>query len=141
MLADLRAEIADRVAAGRRHHQDMPARHARIEQPELVVLGAADVGQRGQAEVDRIDQEAGPLGRRIGLDVFGAVHREHREAILPAQATTLERGGSLASALYLGVIGLGAIGSRVANCAIELGMKVYGYDPYISIDAAWNLSS
>ena len=41
----------------------------------------------------------------------------------------------------LGIIGLGAIGSRVANCAIELGMKVYGYDPYISIDAAWNLSS
>ena len=41
----------------------------------------------------------------------------------------------------LGVIGLGAIGSRVANCAIELGMEVYGYDPYISIDAAWNLSS
>ena len=41
----------------------------------------------------------------------------------------------------LGVIGLGAIGSRVANCAIALGMEVYGYDPYISIDAAWNLSS
>ena len=41
----------------------------------------------------------------------------------------------------LGVIGLGAIGSRVANCAIELGMEVYGYDPYISIEAAWNLSS
>ena len=41
----------------------------------------------------------------------------------------------------LGVVGLGAIGSRVANCAIALGMEVYGYDPYISIDAAWNLSS
>lgn len=41
----------------------------------------------------------------------------------------------------LGVIGLGAIGSRVANRAIQLGMEVYGYDPYISIDAAWNLSS
>ena len=40
----------------------------------------------------------------------------------------------------LGVIGLGAIGSRVANCALALGMEVYGYDPYISIDAAWNLS-
>ena len=40
----------------------------------------------------------------------------------------------------LGIIGLGAIGSRVANCALALGMEVYGYDPYISIDAAWNLS-
>lgn len=40
----------------------------------------------------------------------------------------------------LGVIGLGAIGVKVANMAVHLGMDVYGYDPYISIDAAWNLS-
>ena len=41
----------------------------------------------------------------------------------------------------LGVIGLGAIGGPLANAAISLGMKVYGYDPYISIDAAWHLDS
>ena len=40
----------------------------------------------------------------------------------------------------LGVIGLGAIGARVANAAVSLGMEVLGYDPYISIDAAWSLS-
>lgn len=40
----------------------------------------------------------------------------------------------------LGVIGLGAIGVQVANAAISLGMEVYGYDPYISIAGAWNLS-
>ncbi|MDY4771673.1 MAG: phosphoglycerate dehydrogenase [Lachnospiraceae bacterium] len=40
----------------------------------------------------------------------------------------------------LGIIGLGAIGAMVANAAVHLGMDVYGYDPYISIDAAWNLS-
>ena len=40
----------------------------------------------------------------------------------------------------LGIIGLGAIGAMVANAASSLGMEVYGYDPYISIDAAWNLS-
>ncbi len=40
----------------------------------------------------------------------------------------------------LGVIGLGAIGQKIANAAVELGMEVYGYDPYLSIDAAWNLS-
>lgn len=40
----------------------------------------------------------------------------------------------------LGIIGLGAIGAMVANSASLLGMEVYGYDPYISIDAAWNLS-
>lgn len=41
----------------------------------------------------------------------------------------------------LGVIGLGAIGAKVANAAIELGMDVYGYDPYVSVGAAWNISS
>lgn len=40
----------------------------------------------------------------------------------------------------LGVIGLGAIGIRVANAALALGMDVYGYDPYLSIGAAWDLS-
>ena len=64
----------------------------------------------------------------------------------PAMAKTVEKGkkqfvGNEIKGKTLGVIGLGAIGSRVANCAIALGMEVYGYDPYISIDAAWNLSS
>ena len=40
----------------------------------------------------------------------------------------------------LGVIGLGAIGALVANIALELGMTVYGYDPFMSVDAAWQLS-
>lgn len=40
----------------------------------------------------------------------------------------------------LGVIGLGAIGILVANAAAALGMEVYGYDPYISVNAAWKLS-
>lgn len=40
----------------------------------------------------------------------------------------------------LGIIGLGAIGVHVANAAIKLGMEVYGYDPYISVDAAWGMS-
>ena len=40
----------------------------------------------------------------------------------------------------LGVIGLGAVGALVANIALELGMTVYGYDPFMSVDAAWRLS-
>lgn len=40
----------------------------------------------------------------------------------------------------LGVIGLGAIGVRVANAANALGMRVLGYDPFISVEAAWSLS-
>lgn len=40
----------------------------------------------------------------------------------------------------LGVIGLGAIGVLVANAAANLGMEVYGFDPYLSVDSAWNLN-
>ena len=48
--------------------------------------------------------------------------------------------GTEISGKKLGVIGLGAIGVLVANAAIHLGMDVYGYDPYISINAAWGLN-
>ncbi len=41
----------------------------------------------------------------------------------------------------LGVVGLGAIGARIAQDAMALGMTVYGYDPYLSVEAAWRLSS
>lgn len=40
----------------------------------------------------------------------------------------------------LGVIGLGAVGALVANAAVELGMVVWGFDPFMSVDAAWRLS-
>ena len=38
------------------------------------------------------------------------------------------------------MVGLGAIGALVANAALDLGMVVYGYDPFMSVDAAWRLS-
>ena len=49
--------------------------------------------------------------------------------------------GSEIAGKTLGVIGLGAIGGPLANNALKLGMSVYGFDPYISIDAAWHLDS
>ena len=49
--------------------------------------------------------------------------------------------GSEIAGKILGVIGLGAIGARIANDARRLGMNVLGYDPYVSIEAAWNISS
>jgi D-3-phosphoglycerate dehydrogenase len=49
--------------------------------------------------------------------------------------------GSEIAGKTLGVIGLGAIGSMVANMALELGMKVAGFDPALSVEAAWRLSS
>ena len=48
--------------------------------------------------------------------------------------------GSEIAGKTLGVIGLGAVGAKIANTALSLGMDVYGYDPYISVDAAWHLS-
>lgn len=50
-------------------------------------------------------------------------------------------GGSEIAGKTLGVVGLGAIGSMVANMALEMGMKVAGYDPALSVEAAWRLSS
>jgi D-3-phosphoglycerate dehydrogenase len=49
--------------------------------------------------------------------------------------------GTEISGMTLGVVGLGAIGALVANMALELGMKVAGFDPAISIESAWRLSS
>lgn len=49
--------------------------------------------------------------------------------------------GSEIAGKTLGVIGLGAIGARIANDVRRLGMNVLGYDPYVSIEAAWNISS
>ena len=51
-----------------------------------------------------------------------------------------EFAGTELSGKKLGVIGLGAIGNLVANAAVHFGMEVYGYDPYISVNWAWNLS-
>ena len=49
--------------------------------------------------------------------------------------------GSEITGMTLGVVGLGAIGAMVANMALELGMNVVGYDPAISVESAWRLSS
>ena len=49
--------------------------------------------------------------------------------------------GSEITGMTLGVVGLGAIGAMVANMALELGMKVAGFDPAISVESAWRLSS
>ena len=60
-------------------------------------------------------------------------------------AKTVEKGkskfaGCEIQGKTLGVIGLGAIGGLVANIAVRLGMKVVGCDPFLSVDAAWNLN-
>lgn len=78
-------------------------------------------------------------------DVVGGIEwaKENASNADIAKAAEKEKkkfAGTEISGKKLGIIGLGAIGVKVANAAINLGMEVYGYDPYLSVDAAWNLS-
>ena len=80
-------------------------------------------------------------------DVIGGVEWVHSIADKGAEVpAAVEKGkasfiGPEIAGKTLGVVGLGAIGAKIANTAIELGMKVYGFDPFLSVDAAWQLSS
>ena len=78
-------------------------------------------------------------------DVVGGIEWCRENAEDPNIAKTTEKSkkafaGHEILGKKLGVIGLGAIGAEVANAAAALGMEVYGYDPFISVNAAWMLS-
>ncbi len=78
-------------------------------------------------------------------DIVGGIGwcRDHREDASIAKAAEKSKkafAGREIRGKKLGVIGLGAIGAEVANAAAALGMEVYGYDPYISVNGAWMLS-
>ena len=78
-------------------------------------------------------------------DVIGGIDwvKEHEtDADLAKAAEKAKKAfaGTEIQGKKLGVIGLGAIGVLVANAAVHLGMDVYGYDPYVSVDSAWKLS-
>ena len=74
-----------------------------------------------------------------GVNWVGSV-KEDSEVAKLVEKKKSKFAGSEIQGKKLGVIGLGAIGVLVANAANRLGMEVYGFDPYISVDAAWNLS-
>ena len=78
-------------------------------------------------------------------DIIGGVNWVKTIKDEPDVAKLVEKGkkqfaGTEIKGKKIGVIGLGAIGVLVANAANRLGMTVYGYDPFISVDSAWNLS-
>ena len=78
-------------------------------------------------------------------DVIGGVnwvkeHAKEQDIAKNAEKQKKHYAGTEIAGKKLGVIGLGAIGVLVANAAIHLGMEVFGYDPYVSVDAAWQLS-
>ena len=79
-------------------------------------------------------------------DILGGIEWVKENAADPTIATTAEKAkkafaGTEILGKKLGVIGLGAIGQKIANSAVDLGMEVYGFDPYLSVDAALRLSS
>ena len=78
-------------------------------------------------------------------DIIGGVNwvQEYEEEGDIAKITEKKKkafAGTEIQGKKLGVIGLGAIGVLVANAAVHLGMEVYGYDPFVSVDSAWRLS-
>lgn len=81
-------------------------------------------------------------------DIIGGINWVSELAAADGQgiAAKIEKGksqfaGAELMGKTLGVIGLGAIGYKLANAALSMGMRVLGYDPFISIDSAWRLSS
>ena len=78
-------------------------------------------------------------------DIPGALNWVREQAASGVEVSTVVEKGKSAFVgpeifrKTLGVVGLGAIGSLVANAAIQLGMDVYGYDPFLSVDAALRL--
>ena len=78
-------------------------------------------------------------------DIIGGIRwvqseRQNEDLEQLAEKQKKQFAGNEIKGKKLGVIGLGAIGILVANAASALGMEVYGYDPYISVNAAWKLS-
>lgn len=82
------------------------------------------------------------LASRPVLDAIPWAHKlGGADVSLQTEAGKNHFAGSELLGKSIGVIGLGAVGSRVAKAASDLGMKVIGYDPYISVEHAWQLSN
>lgn len=85
----------------------------------------------------------GSRGIKSGIDHVKTLHDVNDAAELhkTLEAQKKQFAGNELMGKTLGIVGLGAIGSLVADMALALGMKVIGYDPALSIEAAWRLSS
>ena len=78
-----------------------------------------------------------------GIDYVNQIDADQEKSALNAQVEAAKKQfkGSELNGRTLGIVGLGAIGSMVADMALGLGMQVLGYDPALSVEAAWRLSS
>ena len=114
--------------------------HAEYAKKGIVVFNTPGANANG---VKELVLAAMLLGSR---DIVGGVEWVKQNAADPAINKSAEKAkkafaGTEIMGKKLGVIGLGAIGQKVANAADALGMQVYGYDPYLSVEAALRLPS
>ena len=112
--------------------------HAEYAKKGIVVFNTPGANANGVKEL----VIAGML--LASRDIVGGIEWVKANASDPAVGKAAEKAkkafaGTEIQGKRLGVIGLGAIGQKVANAAVGLGMEVFGYDPYLSVDAAWNL--
>ena len=112
--------------------------HAEYAKKGIVVFNTPGANANGVKEL----VIAGML--LASRDIVGGIEWVKENAADPAVGKAAEKAkkafaGTEIQGKRLGVIGLGAIGQKVANAAVGLGMEVFGYDPYLSVDAAWNL--
>ena len=113
--------------------------HAEYAKKGIVVFNTPGANANGVKEL----VIAGML--LASRDIVGGIGWVKENASDPAVGKAAEKAkkafaGTEIQGKRLGVIGLGAIGQKVANAASDLGMEVFGYDPYLSVDAAWNLN-
>jgi len=76
-----------------------------------------------------------------GIDWVKSVAAEGGDIAALVEKQKVRYEGPELSGKTLGVVGLGAVGAKIAHLATAIGMRVYGYDPYLSVEAAWRLSS
>lgn len=157
-FCDVGADVANPEAIVLRSHK----LHDMTINPDLLAIGRAGAGVNN-IPVHRCTDDAVVVFNAPGANanavkelVFMGMLLSSRDVLgglafvksLPVDASLGEQveknksrfGGEELQGKSLGVIGLGAIGSMVANTAVDFGLKVYGLDPFISINWAWSLS-
>ena len=114
--------------------------HEMVFNPELLAIGRAGAGYNN-IPIEDCAEKGIVVFNSPGANAEAVKEQEMMELIMASRDVlgAIDYVRSIADKGE-GVIGLGAIGALVANIALEFGMVVYGYDPFMSVDAAWRLS-
>ena len=115
----------------------------RYTEKGVVVFNTPGANANAVKELVLTGMLLGSRGILQGRDFVGSLSdmKDSDEMAKLLEAEKKRFSGSELKGKTLGIVGLGAIGSLVADVALSMGMKVMGYDPALSIDAAWRLSS